>query len=71
MAAAIASAMPVLPEVAFELAQDQVAALGVFRGVDALQGNQGGLADGVFDRRIIHASHCAIILGFLPDVPGW
>jgi hypothetical protein len=47
--------------VAFQLAENHVAALGIFCRVDALQGDQGGLADGVFDRRIIHASHCAII----------
>jgi hypothetical protein len=53
--------------VAFELAEDHVAALGVFGCIDALQGDQRGLANGIFDRRIIHGSHCAIILGFVQN----
>ena len=47
--------------VAFQLAQNHVAARGVVLGPDALQGDERSLSDRIFNGWVIHSLHCAII----------
>eukprot|EP01136_Pigoraptor_vietnamica_P031983 Opistho-1_new@93269 len=53
--------------VAFELAQHHIAPGLVVGGADALQRHQRCVANGAFDRRIVHERHCAIIS--FPHIP--